>query len=457
MPKEFIHRSHFEFPAETVFDWHERPLAFVRLTPPWEPVELVSMSDGIRDGSRVELRMKTPIGFHQKWIAEHRGYEHGRRFQDVQVSGPFASWEHTHSFEPDGASACSLEDRIIYQLPFRPFGNLGAGFIRGKLDSMFAYRHTTTRNDLIAHQQYANQSPKRILITGATGLVGQQVRAFLTTGGHEVHYLTRTKRDDPQATHWNPSEGQLDSEQLENFEIVFHLAGENIAEGRWTPKKKHAIIDSRVDGTNLLAKTLAKLNSPPEVLVCASATGFYGDRGNEPVTEDSPPGEGFLAETCQKWEAAADPAREAGIRTVHARIGMVLTPAGGALAKMLPIFNWGGGGVVGNGRQYWSWIAIDDLIYGLHRLAFDASLSGPVNLSAPETTTNREFTKAMGEVLSRPTLVPAPGFGLKMVFGKMAEEVLLAGAKVIPQRLEQANFPFRYPTLREALRHVLGK
>ena len=237
-----------------------------------------------------------------------------------------------------------------------------------------------------------------------------------------------------------------------------HLAGENVGIGRWNDARKAAIRDSRVNGTRLLCDSLAGLARPPKTLVCASAIGIYGDRGEEPFTEESPPAAGFLPGVCREWEAAAAPAAEKGIRVVHLRIGMVLSPRGGALARMLPLFRAGLGGVIGGGRQYVSWVALDDLPgIVLHALQCD-DLSGPVNAVAPCAVTNREFTEALGKVLSRPTPLPVPAFALRLAVGReMADALLLASARVVPRRLEETGYPFRFPELGGALRHLLAK
>ncbi|NOX57047.1 MAG: TIGR01777 family protein, partial [Planctomycetes bacterium] len=242
----------------------------------------------------------------------------------------------------------------------------------------------------------------RILVTGSTGLVGSALVRSLQQDGHAVTRLVRREPAGAESSvFWNPETGQIDREGLEGADAVVHLAGENIAARRWTRKQKARIRDSRVIGTRLLAESLAELSSPPAVLVAASGMGFYGDRGEEEVDETSPPGRGFLAELCQQWEGAADPARNAGIRVVHLRIGMVLSEKGGALAKMLPAFRLGLGGVIGSGRQYWSWIALDDLVRIIRHAIENDGLSGPVNAVSPRPVTNRQFTQTLGRILRR--------------------------------------------------------
>jgi uncharacterized protein (TIGR01777 family) len=296
-----------------------------------------------------------------------------------------------------------------------------------------------------------------VLVTGSSGLIGSALVPPLIAGGHQVTRLVRTPpRPGEQAIHWDPAAATLDPASLEGIEAVVHLAGENIAE-RWTEAKKARIRDSRVKGTRLLCEALARVATPPKVLVCASAIGYYGDRGEEVLTEASPPGKGFLAEVCQAWEGATEAARQKGIRVVNLRFGMVLSPAGGALAKILPPFRMGLGGPLGSGRQYTSWVAIDDAVGAVqHALATEA-LQGPANAVAPQAVTNQEFTKTLGKVLGRPTMFPLPAFAARLMFGEMADEVLLASARVQPAKLLATGYTFRYPDLEAALRHLLGK
>lgn len=296
-----------------------------------------------------------------------------------------------------------------------------------------------------------------ILITGASGLVGSTLIPALNAQGHRTLALVRRapKTDDEIA--WNPADGAIDAARMENIDAVVHLAGENIAAGRWTQAQKDRIRSSRVEGTRLLSETLAKLKTPPKALVTASAVGYYGDRGEETLTEDSPPGAGFLPDVSIAWETAAKPAEQAGIRTVYIRIGIVLTPKGGALGKMLLPFKLGLAGVVGSGAQYMSWIALDDLIAVFVHALENSAMSGPVNATAPHPVTNREFTKTLGRVLGRPTIFPLPAFAARLALGEMADALLLSGARALPARLQDAGFSFAHPHLEGTLRHMLGK
>ncbi|MBZ0158595.1 MAG: TIGR01777 family oxidoreductase [bacterium] len=296
-----------------------------------------------------------------------------------------------------------------------------------------------------------------VLITGSTGFVGSALVPFLATGGHRVTRLVRATPEHGIAeVQWDPEAGIIDTARLEGLDAVVHLAGENIAAGRWTAEKKVKIRDSRVGGTRLLCDSLAGLKQPPKVLVCASAIGYYGDRGDEVLTEESTLGSGFLAEVCREWEAAAKSAVQKGIRVVHLRFGMVASATGGALAKLLPPFKMGLGGVLGTGNQYISWIALDDLLGVIAHALTTEALQGPVNAVTPNPVTNQEFTRTLGRILGRFTLFPIPATAAHLAFGEMADEVLLASQRVQPTRLLATGYRFRYPDLEGALRHSLG-
>ncbi len=342
---------------EEAFAWHARPGAFERLSPPFEPVRVKRVQGrGIEAGTRVELAVG-PGPLALPWVAEHTVTEPPERFVDVQRRGPFAAWEHEHRFERLAAARSRLEDHIRYRLPMGALGRgLGAGLVRRRLERMFAWRHRTTALDLAAHAAARERAssdstellPMRILVTGASGLVGRALGSFLSTGGHEVVPLARggsarggSKSGGPS---WDPARGEIDRGALEGFDAVVHLAGESIAGGRWTAAKKAAIEGSRVAGTRLLAETLAGLERPPKVLVAASAVGIYGPGGEAPLDESSPRGEGFLADVAAAWEAAAEPVAAAGGPVVHLRLGKELEPRAGDRGHMLHPHRQGAGG-----------------------------------------------------------------------------------------------------------------
>lgn len=296
----------------------------------------------------------------------------------------------------------------------------------------------------------------RILISGASGFVGRALCDRLTTADHTVVRLTRSSgANDSDAIEWDPEQGVLEQSALEGFDAVIHLAGEPIVGVRWTAAKMARIRESRIAGTQLLSETLARLEQKPRVLLSASAIGFYGNRGDAELRERSGPGSGFLPEVCRYWETAADPARRAGIRLALLRIGLVLGPEGGALEHMSRPFRLGVGGVMGNGRQYMSWIALDDAVEAMRFIIEHEELSGPINLTAPNPVTNRVFTRALGKALHRPTVVPLPAFMARTIFGDMADALLLASARVLPARLQEAGFTFQHPELEGALEAAL--
>lgn len=296
----------------------------------------------------------------------------------------------------------------------------------------------------------------RIVVAGSSGLVGKRLTELLSSSGHDVVRLVRGNASDGQIQ-WDPSGGELDGAKLEGVDAIVHLGGESIAEGRWNPMKKRRIRDSRVDSTTLLSNTIASLNTKPQVFLCASAIGYYGSRGDEELVESSSGGSDFLAGVCQEWESATEPASAAGTRVVNLRTGVVLDPGGGALSKILTPFKMGAGGIVGNGKQYWSCIALNELTSVIKFCLETSSISGPVNGVCPEPTTNKVFTKTLGSILGRPTIFPLPAFVAKLMLGEMAEALLLASARVVPKKLADANYQFKFADLESSLRDALGK
>jgi uncharacterized protein (TIGR01777 family) len=443
--------------VEEAFAWHQRPGAFERLTPPWERVEVVERTGGIEDGARMVLRIhQGPLRL--RWVARHRDFVPGRQFVDEQVEGPFAAWVHRHHFEAAGPSASRVTDRIEFAPPLGAAGAAVAALIARRVDRMVGYRHALLREDLAAHALYRDRSRLTVAVTGATGLLGSALVPFLTTGGHRVLALTRRPRRGDQVP-WDPAAGRLDPSALAGVDAAVHLAGETIGV-RWTEARKRRMRTSRIQGTRLLAETLARLPTPPRVLVSASAIGIYGDRGDAILTEDTPSLEApsdFLVDLAREWEAATEPARAAGIRVVLLRLGIVLTPAGGALGRMLMPFRLGVGGPLGSGRQWVSWIAIDDVIGAVHHALQTDGLAGPVNATAPEPVSSRVLAGTLGHVVHRPALVPAPAPALRLLFGEMADTALLGSQRVLPARLLASGYRFRQPALEPALRHLLGR
>jgi uncharacterized protein (TIGR01777 family) len=295
----------------------------------------------------------------------------------------------------------------------------------------------------------------RVLIAGASGLVGSALIPALEAEGAEVTRLVRSSAGAGEIE-WHPNSNQIDATQLEGFDAVINLAGENIAAGRWTDEQKRKIRDSRVNGTHLLSEAIARLKQRPAVFLCASATGIYGDRGDDTLDEQSASGGGFLAGVCREWEQATEPAVQAGVRTVTLRFGPILAREGGMLAKLLTPFKMGMGGKVGSGKQYISWVAIDDVVNAIKLALKDASLRGPLNIVSPNPVTNEVFTKTLGHVLSRPTALAMPAFAVRLAFGEMADEMLLTSQRVLPKKLNDAGYAFQQPELEGALRKHLG-
>ncbi len=458
MNHNFEHSTDLPVSATEAYAWHARPGALERLTPPWEPVRVLERTGGLGDG-RVVLEI--PVGpLRQRWVARHRDAIPGEQFVDEQVEGPFARWVHTHRFTALGADRCRYTDHIDYELPLGAAGELGASFVERKLERLFRYRHATVQADLAQHQRTAGMAPRVIAITGATGMVGRSLVPLLTSGGHTVRRLVRS-RPAPGDILWDPDRGVLDAGQLEGVDAVIHLAGEPIAGGRWTLEGKRRILESRTWSTTLLAYTLARLTQRPRVLVSASAVGIYGDRGDELVEELTPlrtSGERmFVEQVGQAWEAASEPAERAGIRVTRMRIGIVLSPDGGALVPMMRPVQLGVGGRLGSGQQFMSWIGIDDVIGALYHAVQSEHLSGPVNTTAPHPARNADFIATLARILERPAFLPVPAAAIRLLVGQMADELVLTGNRVIPTRLVESGYRFRHPELEGALRFVLGR
>ncbi|MEM1442927.1 MAG: TIGR01777 family oxidoreductase [Verrucomicrobiota bacterium] len=454
MPDEtFQRQSIIQAPAEELRDWHFREGAFLRLNPPWEKAKVVESFTELKDGARAVIEVGMgPLK--QRWIADHELIENG--FLDRQESGPFTSWEHRHLFEEESANSSRLTDSIRYRLPLGPLGRIfGNPIVRPKLERMFRYRHAVTKADLERRQLHPPRRSLSVLITGSTGLIGKALTGYLQTQGHTVYGVTRNPRSETEFR-WDPEAGEIDWPANLAIDAVIHLAGENVASGRWTADTKRRILESRRLGTRLISQTIAALPELPSVLISASGSGYY-PRDGKTHDESGPKGDHFLSDVCEVWELETAPAREAGVRVVHPRIGVVLTPAGGALKKLLPLFASGLGGPIGNGAQHLSWIGMDDVLDVLHRSLFEESWEGPINLTAPTPATNLEFTKTLASVLRRPAILPTPKAALKFAFGEMAEETILSDLAVVPAKLLSLGYKFRHPDLTSALSHVLGK
>lgn len=456
---KFRHITEIDAPREFAFRWHQNPGAFERLAPPWQPLELAEKIGGLEDGARLSFYIKKGP-FALKWVAEHFDYIENEQFCDFQVKGPFKRWRHKHKFEDAGRNGCRIVDELQYTAPLGPLNSFIPRFLLSDMiQAMFNYRGAVVKHDVETHHRW-NLEPQRVLITGSSGLVGSALIPFLSSGGHiPVRALRKRQDTREESIIWNPKEGFDDEtlKQVEGMNAVVNLAGENIM-GLWTKEKKRRIRDSRIETTRNLCESLAKLDKKPEVLISASAIGVYGDRSEEELTEESALAEsGFLTEVGRDWEEATKPAEEAGIRVVCLRIGVVLHPQGGALAAMLPAAMSGVLGKLGSGKQWMSWIALNDLVRLIHHCIANREVRGAVNAVAPGPVTNQEFTKTLGSVLYRPTFLSVPEFALRSVANELAENMLLASMKVSPQAALESGFRFEHTTLRRALIQLLGK
>jgi uncharacterized protein len=445
------YQSIVDHPRPEVFAWHTRPGAMRRLVPPWQPMTVLAETDSLADGRAV---LELPGGL--RWVARHdpASFDPPARFADVLSSDGLTSWppraigwwRHVHEFVQAGPDKTRVIDRLDTPVP---------GWV---LRATFAYRHRQLAGDLAAHRDAAEAGagPMVIAVTGASGLVGSALTAFLTTGGHRVIRLVRRPADPESERHWDP--GNPAPDLLAGVDAVIHLAGEPIV-GRFTAAHKAAIRDSRIDPTRRLAESAARCDGGPSVFVSASAIGFYGfDRGDAVLCEGSVRGEGFLADVVADWEGATAPAAGAGLRVVHVRTGIVQAAAGGTLKLFRPLFALGLGGRLGSGRQWLSWIGLDDLIDIYYRSLYDGRLAGPVNAVGPMPVRNVDYTRALSHVLRRPAVLGVPSFGPRLILGAQgARELAEADQRVVPTVLHGLGHRFRHSTIDDVLAHQLGR
>ena len=441
------YESVVDHPLAEVFAWHSRPGAMPRLVPPWQPMTVVAEAASLADGRAV---LGLPGGL--RWVAQHdpSAFDPPHRFVDeLSSQGPsswparvIGWWRHTHEFS-DAAGGTRVHDRVDTSVP------------AVALRSTFVYRHRQLAQDLAAHRAAA-VAPMVVAVTGASGLVGSALSAFLSTGGHRVIRLVRHPARNELERQWNPERPGPDL--LSGVDAVVHLAGASIA-GRFTDRHKTAIRDSRIEPTRRLADAAGLADDGPATFVSASAIGYYGfDRGDALLSEESVRGDGFLADVVSDWEAATGPAAEAGLRVVNVRTGIVQSARGGTLKLMRPLFAAGLGGRLGSGNQWLSWIGLDDLLDVYHRALYDARLRGPVNAVAPDPVRNAEYTKALAGVLRRPARVPVPSLGPRLLLGEQgARELAEANQRVVPTKLTALGHRFRRSKLTDALAHELGQ
>ncbi len=467
----FERTSRYPYPRATVFAWHTRPGAFARLSPPGMVTALKPHTDGINVGSEAELlishplvagllpgvprrgvRGRAPLGV--RWVVRHVEFVPNERFVDEQVTGPFKSWRHEHEFADGPGGSTTITERVTWELPVGLPGGLDQALVEMQLDGLFAFRERQLRDDLDLHTRLG-AGPRRVVVSGASGLIGTQLCALLTSGGHEVVRLVRgSARGQSDAVRWDPAAHRLDPAVLDGADAVVNLSGHSIG-GRFTRSHKGKVLTSRLDATATLAGAAAAAKVP--TYVQASAIGYYGPRRpGELLTESSEPGEGFLAATVRAWEAAAKPAVDGGVRVAHLRTGIVLSEGGGALAPQVPLFSLGVGGRLAAPDAWFSWVGLDDVARAyVHTILTDV-VEGPTNLVAPRPVTQQEFATTLGRVLHRPALVPTPAFGPKLVLGAEGyDEMIDTDQRVSAVKLAGTGFWFAQGTLAEALRHAL--
>lgn len=483
MTGTFSYTSTYPFDVETVRAWFNRPGALTRATPHWAG-QVRKEGNPQAPGSRALTTVALPLTYGLvalPWEARHTvvGVD---SFTDEMVRGPFSRWEHTHSFSAAQGGTLvrdAVEFRVLpgCRLPgsgggrsvFAGAGSvfeavLGGGeeavaqAVKGQLERVFAARERRISADLSFQQRYRRE-PMTVVVAGASGTVGRQVTALLTGGGHTVRTLVRGGVAGENEFAWDPESGQIDEAVFEGADALIHMGGVSISQ-RFTAQNKRAILESRVRSTSVLARAVAQRaarGKGPRVFVCASAVGVYGlDRGDELLTEEMQAGSGFLAEVCQQWEAACAPARDAGVRVVNVRTGLVQSALGGMLRVQLPLFGSGTGGWVGNGRQMQSWVSLDDIAGIYVHAVMTESLSGPVNAVAPQPVTARELAKTVGKVLKRPVFLPIPAAGPSLLLGaEGTRELALASQNASAEKLLASGYEFFEPTLRAALEHEL--
>lgn len=456
---EFIKRSVFACGVEALWAFHARAGAFERLMPPWQSLRVLESTG---DFAHRRLLFEIAAGLARvRWLAQHQGCIEGREFRDRMVTGPMAAWEHTHTFVPLGEGRSELIDRIEYRVPGGAIGRvLGGGKFARDLERMFRFRHRRTAEDIARHQA-AGLAPMRVAVTGASGYIGSRLVPFLLNGGHQVSCLVRpgTRAEwtglPVDRIAWDPERGEIDGAALEGHDAVVHLAAAAIDERRWDARQRERISATRVGPTALLAGALAKLASPPRVVVSASGINVYSEAGG-PHDESAPIADNFLAGVVRQWEHATDAAEQAGIRVVHLRMGVVMDGRGRALRKMVTPFQLGLGAQLGDGRPYTPWIAIDDVLGVVLHAISDSRLSGAVNTVSPAAVTSDELTRTLARVLGRPRLLRIPGRVLRAGMGGIADTVLRS-CHATPRKLLEAGFRFRSADLEQMLRMELGR
>ncbi len=440
--------------ASDVFAWHETPGAWARLLPPWETVEILSDNSGLAVGTRVRFRIRMGSEWVESEI-ERRDTVVGKQFREVALEGPYDEWDHLHRMEPIDAKNCLLKDEVRYRIEGGSFKQSRARrAMRTRLDRLFRYRHEVAKHDL---EDQPTQANYRILVGGASGLIGRALVPFLSGQGHEVIRLVRRPAVASDEISWIPMHSVLNANLLDGIDAIVNLSGVDILEKSWTRERVLEIRNSRVWTTHTLVDAIHKMRIRPRVFVSTSAVGYYGNRGDSILTEEERLSDRALSLICDAWEDAALRAENQYVRTAILRTGLVLTPAGGILGKMLPLFRAGFGGPVGPRKNWMSWISMDDHLAAIHEAIISPKVRGIANSVAPEPVQVGHFAEELGRVLRKPCWLPVPPLALYLRYGTRAEHIFMFSQRAVPKALLDAGFKFRYPTLTQALAHELGQ
>lgn len=455
----FLRSSHLPVSVEEAFAWHERPGALERMLPYWDHIEVLERHGSIFNNDTLDLKLK--MGLLSFFVSlKHQNYIQNEQFEDIQVKGPFSHWKHTHTFQKSGDKKSKLTDRIEFDLPVKLFSQfLSSTIVEEKLDKLFAYRHRTLINDLFLHSRYS-QKKLKILITGGSGFVGKELIPFLKAGGHTVIRLSRSvdKAFEKDCVVWNEKSSHVqNAELLDNLDAVVHLAGENIAAKKWSEERKRQLIASRVDFTKHLCHMLKNLPHPPKVLVAASGIGIFGSRDYDDIlTEESKPGDGFLAKLAREWESASNELRSSGTRVVNLRFGAIISPAGGVLQKLLTPFKLYAGGPIGSGKQMMPWISMVDALGLILFSLTNNNVTEAVNAVSPNALTNEQFSEILAQTLNRPNALRIPELVVEALFGEMGRELMLSGQHAKPSKALKLGYEFLHSHLHDALTYYLG-
>jgi len=440
-------------PCNEIFSFHERKGALKRLSPPWQNIEVVWEKGGILPGGEVKMNMHDSIRI--PWQARHIEYEKNSFFSDIQISGPFSSWAHEHYFNLIDEKKTLMKDSIECSLPLSGLTKIFNPIIRKKLERIFFYRHKILKRDMSLNMKYPVK--KKILISGGSGLLGQMLNHRLSTAGHDVRFLIRRPPKQENEFLWNPDKRYVDMKAFNDIDAVINLSGEPIGEGIWTKLKKERIEKSRIVTASFISEIISCLDSPPELFISSSATGYYGNRHEEILSEESEKGDLFISKICDKWEKAALSYVNDKTRTVLLRTGIVLSPEGGALPLLWKSVLAGFPVIPGRGDQYISWISSEDWLKIVYHLIFESSIDGAVNAVSPSPVTLSKLIKTMSKIYKRPAIFNIPESIFSFFGGKKAYETILCGAKVLPLKLQKEGFSFFHNNLEDALVEMLGK